>query len=172
MPVKLISVCKMGLCTQRSLSAVALVTYGRKVTICLHQTWRIYIIITKNIRYLLWNQGVWRLLKNTYTIFLTPCIRCTNHLCDPCGLIDVNPHFIPSLLPMIQNVDLLWRHRYNGRQQSWRHKDRLFPRGFYGRFFSTITDVEDNDLTSKKTRLCHVFQNLWSREMFGKWRHD
>ena len=44
---------------------------------------------------------------------------------------------------MIQNVDLLWRHRYNGRQQSWRHKDRLFPRGFYGRFLSTITDVED-----------------------------
>ena len=23
-----------------------------------------------------------------------------------------------------------------------------------------------------KTSLCQVFQNLWSREMFGKWRHD
>ena len=75
----------------------------------------IYIIITKNIRYLLWNRGFWRLLNNTYTIFLTPCIRCTNHLCDSYGLIDVNPHFIPSLIPMIQNVDLLWRHRY----KSW-----------------------------------------------------
>ena len=39
----------------------------------------IYIIISKNIRYLLWNRGAWRLLKNTYTLFLTPCIRCTNH---------------------------------------------------------------------------------------------
>ena len=35
----------------------------------------IYIIITKNIRYLLWNQGLWRSLNNTYPIFLTPCIR-------------------------------------------------------------------------------------------------
>ena len=39
----------------------------------------IYIIISQNIRYLLWNRGAWRLLKNTYTLFLTPCIRCTNH---------------------------------------------------------------------------------------------
>ena len=38
-----------------------------------------------------------------------------NHLCDSCGLIDVNPHFIPSLLPMIQNVGLLCHHRY----KSW-----------------------------------------------------
>ena len=75
----------------------------------------IYIIITKNIRYLLWNRGLWRSLKNTYLIFLTPCIRRTNHLCDPCDLTDVNPHFIPSLLWMIQNVDLLWRHRYKSR---------------------------------------------------------
>ena len=70
-------------------------------------------MISQNIRYLLWNRGAWRLLKNTYTLFLTPCIRCTNHSDDSCGLIDVNPHFIPSLLPMIQNIDLLWRHRYN-----------------------------------------------------------
>ena len=76
---------------------------------------RIYIIISKNIRYLLWNRGFWRLLNNTYTIYLTPCIWCTNHLCDSYGLIDVDPHFIPSLIPMIQNVDLLWRHRY----KSW-----------------------------------------------------
>ena len=72
----------------------------------------IYIIITKNICYLLWNRGFCRSLNNTYPIFLTPCIRCTNHLCDSCDLTDVNPHFIPSLLRKIQNVDLLWRHRY------------------------------------------------------------
>ena len=75
----------------------------------------IYIIISKNIRYLLWNRGLWRSLNNTYPIFLTPCIRCTNHLCDSSDLTDVNPHFIPSLLQMIQNVDLLWRHRYKSR---------------------------------------------------------
>ena len=74
-----------------------------------------YIIITKNIRYLLWNRGSWCSLNNTYTIFLTLCIRCTNHLCDSCDLTDVNPHFIPSLLRMIQNADLLWRHRYKSR---------------------------------------------------------
>ena len=39
----------------------------------------IYIIITKNICYLLWNKGLWRSLNNTYPIFLTPCIRYTNH---------------------------------------------------------------------------------------------
>ena len=72
----------------------------------------IYIIISQNIRYLLWNRGFCRSLNNTYPIFLTPCIRCTNHLCDSCDLTDVNPHFIPSLLRKIQNVDLLWRHRY------------------------------------------------------------
>ena len=72
----------------------------------------IYIIISKNICYLLWNRGFCRSLNNTYPIFLTPCFRCTNHLCDSCDLTDVNPHFIPSLLRKIQNVDLLWRHRY------------------------------------------------------------
>ena len=72
----------------------------------------IYIIISQNIRYLLWNRGFCRSLNNTHPIFLTPCIRCTNHLCDSCDLTDVNPLFIPSLLRKIQNVDLLWRHRY------------------------------------------------------------
>ena len=94
----------------------------------------IYIIITKDIRYLLWNRGRWRSLNNTYPIFLTPCIRCTNQLCDSCDLTDVNPHLIPSLLRMIQNVNQLWRHR----QQLWRHNDRFFPRGCYRRFLSTM----------------------------------
>ena len=76
---------------------------------------QIYIIITKNIRYLLWNWGFWCSLNSTYPTFLTLCIRCTNHLYDSCDLTDVNPHFIPSLLGMIQNVDLLWRHRYKSR---------------------------------------------------------
>ena len=44
-----------------------------------------HIIIAKNIHYLLWNRGFWRLLNITYTIFLTPYIQCTNLLCDSCG---------------------------------------------------------------------------------------
>ena len=58
---------------------------------------------------------LWRSLNNIYPIFLTPCIRCTNYLCGFCDLTDVHPHFIPSLLRMIQNVDLLWRHLYKSR---------------------------------------------------------
>ena len=72
----------------------------------------IYLIITKTIRYLLWNRRFWCALNNAYPIFLTPCIPWTNHLCDSCDLTDVNPHFIPSRLRMIKNVDLLWHHRY------------------------------------------------------------
>ena len=123
----------------------------------------IYIIISKNIRYLLWNRGAWRSLNNTHLTFLDPCIRCTNNLCDSCDITDVNPHFIPSLLRKIQNVDLLWRHRYRSRPPAI--------------VTSQWPIVPDSDLKSLwKTRLCQVFQhsgkNLWSREMFVKWRHD
>ena len=55
----------------------------------------------KNICYFLWNLCGWRSLNNTYQIFLAPCIRCTDHLCDSCGLTDVNPYCILPLLPMI-----------------------------------------------------------------------
>ena len=100
---------------------------------------RIYIIITKNIRYLLWNGGFWRSLNNTYPIFLTPCIRCTNHLCDSCDLTDVNPYFIPSLLQwfkILTYCDVIDTRADH--QRLWRHNDRLFPRGCYGRFLSTV----------------------------------
>ena len=99
----------------------------------------IYIIITENIRYLLWNQGLWRSLNNTYPIFLTPCLRCTKHLCDSCDLTDVNRHFIPSLLRMVQNVDLLWRHRYKSRSPaSVTSQWPIVPAGCYRRFLSTM----------------------------------
>ena len=65
--------------------------------------------------FLLRKRGFWCSLNNTYPIFMTLCIRCTNHLCDSCDLTDVNPHFIPSLLRMIKNVDLLLRHRCRSR---------------------------------------------------------
>ena len=46
------------------------------------QKLEIYIIIARNIHYLLWNRGARRSLHNTYQIFLAPCIRCTDYLCD------------------------------------------------------------------------------------------
>ena len=56
--------------------------------------WRaIYIIITKNIHYLLWNRGVWRFFHDSYLTIEVQGIRCTNHLHDFCPLTDVNPHF-------------------------------------------------------------------------------
>ena len=79
------------------------------------KTYGICIIITKNVRYLLWNRGFWCSLNNTYPIFLTLCIRCISHLCDSCDLTDVIPHVIPSLPRMSQNVDPLWCHRYKSR---------------------------------------------------------
>ena len=54
---------------------------------------QIYIIIAKNIRYLLWNRGVWRFFHDTYLTIEVQGIRCTHHLHDSCPLTDVNPHF-------------------------------------------------------------------------------
>ena len=54
---------------------------------------RIYIIIAKNIRYLLWNRGAWRFFNDTYLTIEVQGIRCTNHLHDSCPLTGVNPHF-------------------------------------------------------------------------------
>ena len=53
----------------------------------------IYIIITKNIRYLLWNRGAWRFFHDRYLTIEVQGIRCTNHLHDSCPFTDVNPHF-------------------------------------------------------------------------------
>ena len=98
----------------------------------------IYIIISQNIRYLLWNRGFCRSLNNTYPIFLTPCIRCTNHLCDSCDLTDVNPHLsrhCSERFKMLIYCDVIDTRA--DRQQVWRHNDRLFRRGCFGRFLST-----------------------------------
>ena len=53
----------------------------------------IYIIITKNIRYLLWNRWAWRFFHDTYLTIEVQGVRCTNHLLDSCPFTDVNPHF-------------------------------------------------------------------------------
>ena len=53
----------------------------------------IYIIISQNIRHLLWNRGAWRFFHDTYLTIEVQGIRCTNHLHDSCPFTDVNPHF-------------------------------------------------------------------------------
>ena len=53
----------------------------------------IYIIISKNIRYLLWNRGARCFFHDTYLTIEVQGIRCTNHLHDSYPLAEVNPHF-------------------------------------------------------------------------------
>ena len=40
------------------------------------------LLLWKNIRHLFWNRGAWCSLNSTYQTFLTPCIRCSDHICD------------------------------------------------------------------------------------------
>ena len=53
----------------------------------------IYIMISKNIRYFLWNRGARLFFLDTYLTIKVQGIRCTNHLHDSCPLTDVNTHF-------------------------------------------------------------------------------
>ena len=50
----------------------------------------------------------------TVCIFLgIYCMWCNDHLCDSCGITDVNPHFLPKpLLILKATVELLLRHKY------------------------------------------------------------
>ena len=52
------------------------------------------------------------LIEQYLPTFLAPCIRCIDHLRDSHALSDMNQHLFPALL---QNVDLLWRHRLTSR---------------------------------------------------------
>ena len=80
------------------------VSYGK---LTLEQDPPIYIIISKYIRYLLWNRGARRFFLNTYLTIEAQGIRCTNHFHDSCPLTDVNPHFTTP------------RCRYHFRINSW-----------------------------------------------------
>ena len=60
---------------------------------CCRHCSRNYIIISKNIRYLLWNRGALRFFHDTYLAIEVRGIRCTNHLHDSCPLTDINSHF-------------------------------------------------------------------------------
>ena len=68
----------------------------------------IYIIITKNICYLLWNRGAWRFFLDTYLKIEVQRIRCTNHLHDSCPLTDVNPHFTAPGCQYYSKINSWW----------------------------------------------------------------
>ena len=88
----------LSLCTARIIPSCCNIhaystQFYKENTIWISFTSYIYIIITKNIRYLLWNRGVWRFFHDTYLTIEVQGIRCTNHLHDSCPFTDVNPHF-------------------------------------------------------------------------------
>ena len=93
----------------------------------------IYIIISKNIRYLLWNRGVWRFFHDTYHTIEVQGIRCTHHLNHFCLLTDVNPHFTSPGCRYYFKINSWWpivtssTHGPAARLK-WRHNGPLFPR--------------------------------------------
>ena len=104
---------------------------------------QIYIIISKNIRYLLWNRGARRFFHDTYLTSEVQGIRCTKHLHDSCPLTDVNPHFTANIISKLTADGLLWRHRHMGQPlaivtSQW----SIVPTGFYGRMMLRSTRVK------------------------------
>ena len=96
---------------------------------------RIYIIITKNIRYLLWNWGVWRFFHDVYLTIEVHGIQCTNHLHESCPLTDI--------ISKLTADGLLWRHRHMGQPlaivtSQW----PIVPTGIYGRMMLRSARVE------------------------------
>ena len=110
----------------------------------------IYIIITKNIRFLLWNRGGWRFFHDTYLTIEVQGIRCTNHLHDSCPLTDVNPHFTAPGCRYYFKIGLLWRHRHMGLSltivtSQW----PIVPTGIYGRIMLRSARVKGIVITSE-----------------------
>ena len=103
----------------------------------------IYIIISKNIRYLLWNRGARRFFHGTYLTIEVQGIRCTNHLHDSCPLTDVNPHLTAPGCRYYLKIGLLWRHWHMGQPlaivtSQW----FIVPTGIYGRMMLRSTRVK------------------------------
>ena len=115
----------------------------------------IFIIITKNIRYLLWNRWVWHLFHDTYLTIEVQGIWCTNHLHDSCPLTDVNPHFtapgcryyfkINSWWPIVTSLtygpaasycDVTMAHCSHG--YLWTHYGTLGDQTIYTRFWVNL----------------------------------
>ena len=119
----------------------------------------IYVIITKNIRYLLGNQRVWRFFHGTYLTIEVQGIWYTNHLHDSCPLTDVNPHFTAP------------RCRYYFKIYSWWHMGQslaivtsqwpIVPTGIYGHMMLRSAPVEGIAITCEALScLAHDFITL------------
>ena len=96
----------------------------------------IYIIIAQNIRYLLWNRGVWRFFHDTYLTIEFQGIRCTHHLHDSCPLTDVNPLSpLPGadVISKLTADGLLWRNIHMGQPAIVTSQWSIVPTGIYGR---------------------------------------
>ena len=108
----------------------------------------IYIIMAKNIPFLLWNRGAWRFFHDTYFTIQVRGIRCTQHLHDSCPLTDVNQHFAAPGYRYYFKIGLLWRHRHMGQPlaivaSQW----SIVPTGIYGRMMLRSTRVKGIAIT-------------------------
>ena len=136
----------------------------RRVIISKKLKWhvKIYIIISKNIRYLLWNRGVWRFFHGAYLTIEVQGIRCTHHLNHSCPLTDVNPQFTAPGCRYYFKINSWWpivtssTHGPAARLL-WRHNEPLFPRYLW------THDVE----VDASYRDC-----LRSPELCGTWLHN
>ena len=103
----------------------------------------IYIIISKNIRYLLWNRGARCFFHDTYLTIEVQGIRCTNHLHDSCPLADVNPHFTVPGCRYYFKICSWWpivTSSTHGPAASWQWT--IVPTGIYGRMMFRSTRVK------------------------------
>ena len=136
-----------------------------------HMTsWCIYIIITKNIRYLLWNPGLWRPLNNTYPIFLTQSFmlflwlnwrKSTFYPVTAPNYSKCWPIVSSSIQePVASNCDVTMTDCSRVIVM-----DAFLAQWCWGEWFSEF--VKDTSVPSFQ----HYGINLWSREIFGKWRH-
>ena len=115
----------------------------------------IYIIVTKNIRYLLWNRGVWRFFHDMYLTIEVQRIRCTYHSHDSCPLTDVNAHFTALGCQYYFKIDSWWPIVTSSTHG---------PAATYCSGYLWTHDVE----VGASWRDC---DNLWSSELFGTWLH-
>ena len=121
----------------------------------------IYIIIAKNIRYLLWNQVTWRFFHDTYLTIEVEGIRCTNHLHDSCPLTDINPHLTAPGCRYYFKINSWWPV-----VTSWTYgPDASYcdvTMAHYSHGYLWTHDVE----VGASKRDC---DNLRSHELFGTW---
>ena len=123
----------------------------------------IYIIVTKNIRYLLWNWGVWRFFHDMYLTIEVRRIRCTYHLHDSCPLTDVNAHFTALGCQYYFKIDSWWLIVTSSTHgPAATYCNVTMAHCSHGYLWTHDVEVDAS------WRDC---DNLWSSELFGTWLH-